>query len=209
MQDVIRYVSISTARSMSAVTQLLLTATARVKLSPTSTTFSSSLSRAATFIMLETPATSHLSSTPATPHLLGTPATSHLSSTPATSHLSSTPATSHLLGTPTTSHLSSTPATFLTSGTPVISVSPKPSVSSSNIGSGNMESSFSVSTVGTVAGVGGSFLLAVIIVVLVMTVLLLVRRTKKKYSVSIDTDEHILQNPLYGDQGQASQSLCC
>ena len=173
MQDVIRYVSISTARSMSAVTQLLLTATARVKLSPTSTTFSSSLSRAATSIMLETPATSHLSSTPAT------------------------------------SHLSSTPATSLTSGTPVISVSPKPSVSSSNIGSGNMESSFSVSTVGTVAGVVGSFLLAVIIVVLVMTVLLLVRRRKKKYSVSIDTDEHILQNPLYGDQGQASQSLCC
>ena len=190
MQDVIRYVSISTARSMSAVTQLLLTATARVKLSPTSTTFSSSLSRAATSIMLGTLATSHLSSTPATSHL-STPATSHLSSTPATSHLSSTPATS------------------LTSGTPVISVSPKPSVSSSNIGSGNMESSFSVSTVGTVAGVVGSFLLAVIIVVLVMTVLLLVRRRKKKYSVSIDTDEHILQNPLYGDQGQASQSLCC
>ena len=167
---------------MSVVTQLLLTATASVKLSPTST-FSSSLSRAATFIMLGTPATSHLSSTPAT---------SHLSSTPATSHLSSTPATSHLLG---------IPATSLTSGTPVISVSPKPSVSSSNIGSGNMESSISVSTVGTVAGVVGSFLLAVIIVVLVITVLLLFRRRKKKYSVSIDTDEHILQNPLYGDQG--------
>ena len=74
-------------------------------------------------------------------------------------------------------------------------------MSSSNIGSVNMESSISVSTVGTVAGVVGSFLLAVIIVVLVITVLLLFRRRKKKYSVSIDTDEHILQNPLYGDQG--------
>jgi len=195
---------------MSAVTQLLLTATARVKLPLTSTTSSRyfpSMSRAATSIVSGTPATSHLLSTPATSRLSSTPATSHLS-TPATSHLS-TPATSHLLGTPTTSHLSSTPATSLTSGTPAISVSPKPSVSSSNIGSGNMESSFSVSTVGTVAGVGGSFLLAVIIVVLVITVLLLVRRRKKKYSVSIDTDEHILQNPLYGDQGQTAQSLCC
>ena len=161
----------STATSMTTVTQLLLTATARVELSPTSTISSQFF-----------PSTS-------------TPGTFHLSSTPATSHLSSTPATSHLSSTPATSHLLSTPATFLTSGTPV---SPMTSVSSPSSELDNMEGSFSVSTVGTVAGVGGSFLLAVIIVVLVITVLLLFRR-RKKYFVSSDTDEHILHNPTYGN----------
>ena len=80
-------------------------------------------------------------------------------------------------------------------------VSPMTSVSSPSSELDNMEGSFSVSTVGTVAGVGGTFLLAVIIVVFVVTVLVLFRRRKKKYSISNDTDEHILQNPLYGDQG--------
>ena len=124
-----------------------------------------------------------------------------MSDTLATSHLLSTPATSIMSDTLATSHLLSTPATSLTSGTPVISVSPMPSVSPSSFGGGNMEGSFFVSAIGTVAGVGGSFLLAVIIVVLVVTVLLLLRRKKKTYSVSMDTDEHTLQNPLYGDQG--------
>ena len=77
--------------------------------------------------------------------------------------------------------------------------SPLPSVSSPSFGGGNMEGSFSVSTVGIVAGLGGSFLLAVIIVVLVITMLLLLRRRKKKYFVSMDTDENTLHNPLYGD----------
>ena len=160
---------------MSTVTQMLLTATASIKLSPTSTTssqFSPSLSKASTSLMS------------------GTPATSHLLSAPATSIISDTLATSLML---------STLVTSLTSGTPVISVSPMPSVSSPNFEGGNMEGSFSVSTVGIVAGVGGSFLLAVIIVVLVITKLLLLRRKKKTYSVSTDTDEHTLHNPLYGD----------
>ena len=177
MQYVILYVSISTARSMSSVTQPLLTATARVKLSPTSTTcsrFFSLLSRASSSLMSRTPATSHL---------LSAPATSIMSDTPATFHLLSTAATS------------------LTLRTPVVSVPPMPSVSSPSLEGGNMEGSFSVSTVGTVAGVGGSFLLVVITVVLVITVLLLLRKRKKKYFVYTGTDEHILHNPLYGIQG--------
>ena len=90
-------------------------------------------------------------------------------------------------------HLSTTSRTTFSS--------PLPSASSFTFGYDTMQPSFSVSTVGTVAGVGGTFLLAVIIVVFVVTVLVLFRRRKKKYSISNDTDEHILQNPLYGDQG--------
>ena len=96
--------------------------------------------------------------------------------------------------------MSSTPTTFLTSGTPVIFVSPMTSVSSPSSDLDTMQPSFSVSTVGTVAGVGGSFLLAVIIGVLVITVLLLFRR-KEKYFLSTDADEHILHNPTYGNHG--------
>ena len=204
-------VIISTARSMSAATLPFLTATTHASLSPTSTTSS----------LLGTPAIS--------PQSLNTPATSLFLSTPAIPYTSSSAEISQtIIPKPSSSQiftavsmrqdnhfssfnseivvLSSTELATSENVPDHFSIPPRtanasrlPSVSSSSFGGGNMEGSFSVSTVGIVAGVGGSFLLAVIIVVLVMTVLLLLRRRKKKYFVSTDIDENTLHNPLYGD----------
>ena len=204
-------VIISIARSTSVVILPLLTATTHASLSPTSTTSS----------LLRTPAISPRSlSTPATSLLLGTSAILHTSSRaeisptiipkPSSSQIFTTVSmrqADHFSSFNSKIAMLSSTALATSENVPdhfsilprTANASPLPSVSSPSFGGDNMESSFSVSTVGTVAGVGGSFLLAVVIVVLVMTVLLLLRRRKKKYFVSTDTDEHTLHNPLYGD----------
>ena len=180
-------VSLSAARSMSAVTLPPLTPTDNARLPETSST-------------VEVFPTSF-------PLPMQT-FTGRVDRMTLTDHLSSYSSKSVLMTSIDVTTQETVPELFTMTSRTTLS-SPLPSVLFFTSGYGTMQPSVSVLTVGTVAGVGGTFLLAVIIVVFVLTVLLLFRRRKKKYSVSADTDEHILQNPLYGDQGQASQSLCC
>ena len=76
---------------------------------------------------------------------------------------------------------------------------PQPSSSSRNT-----DESFPTMTVGIATGVGGGSLLAMFIVLVIIAVFLLIRRSRRKgkYSLSASQDHHVVDNPLYDNQGK-------
>ena len=192
----------STARHMSSASLPSVSVTTSARLSPTTTT--PSLSTPVITLQDSSIVDSSVADSSITASARQSPAPSL--STPAilfqdSSIADSSIAVSARLLLSTTTFSLNTPVIILQDSS-IAEVSPSTLPQPSSRG-GNMQftdENFPATTVGIAAGVGGGFLLAMFIALVVIAVFLLVWRRKRKYSYSLPAD-HVVDNPLYDDQG--------